>query len=51
MIPDKIEWIKILEERHGKELQNKIQDERLKQQKKMEKQSKIVWLIKIEYHV
>ena len=24
MIPDKIEWIKALEERHGKELQNKI---------------------------
>lgn len=34
-----------------KELQSKIQDERLKQQKKLEKQSKIVWLVKIEYHV
>ena len=34
-----------------KELQNKIQIERRKQQQKMEKQSKLVWLVKIEYHV
>ena len=33
------------------EIRKKIQDERMKQRAKLVKQSKIKWLIKIEYHV